>query len=34
MSSEMVGRLIDLISDIRVGGADERASDVFGRVYE
>lgn len=34
MSSEMVGRLIDLISDIRVGGADARASDVFGRVYE
>ena len=34
MSSELVGRLIDLISDIRVGGADARASDVFGRVYE
>ena len=33
MSSELVGRLIDLISDIQVGGADARASDVFGRVY-
>ena len=34
MDSERLGRLIDLVSGIQVGGADARASDVFGRVYE
>jgi len=29
-----LGRLIDLISNIRVGDADARARDVLGRVYE
>ena len=34
MDSERLGRLINLVSEIQVGGAEARASDVFGRVYE
>jgi type I restriction enzyme M protein len=34
LDKERLGRLIDLISNIRVGDEDARAKDVLGRVYE
>jgi type I restriction enzyme M protein len=34
LDKERLGRLIDLISNIRVGYEDARAKDVLGRVYE
>jgi len=34
LNQDRLGQLIDLISNIRVGGAEERSKDVLGRVYE
>jgi type I restriction enzyme M protein len=34
LDKERLGRLIDLISNIRIGDEDARAKDVLGRVYE
>ena len=30
----MLGQVIDLVSNVKVGGAEAQATDVLGRVYE
>ena len=34
LDKERLGRVVDLVSNIRVGGTDARATDVLGSVYE
>ena len=34
LDKERLGRVVDLVSNIQVGGAEARATDVLGRVYE
>ncbi len=34
LDKEWLGRVVDLVSNIQVGGAEARATDVLGRVYE
>ena len=34
LDNERLGRVVDLVSNIQVGGAEARATDVLGRVYE
>ena len=34
LDKQRLGQVVDLVSNIQVGGADARATDVLGRVYE
>ena len=34
LDKQRLGQLIDLISNIRIGGTEARSKDVLGRVYE
>ena len=34
LDKERLGRVVDMVSNIQVGGAEARATDVLGRVYE
>ena len=34
LDKQVLGQVIDLVSNIKVGGAEARATDVLGRVYE
>ena len=34
LDKQRLGQVVDLVSNIRVGGADARANDVLGQVYE
>ena len=34
LDKERLGQVVDLVSNIRVGGADAQANDVLGQVYE